>query len=67
MKFYPAYDYVLWQVHLYIWVSLLCVTVITFTVEFVNPYYATNTKAMLHIGDMFWYMFGALLTQGWLK
>ena len=52
---------------MYIWVSLLCVTVITFTVEFVNPFYATNTKAMLHIGDMFWYMFGALLTQGWLK
>ena len=52
---------------MYIWISLLSVTVITFTVDFLNPYYATNTKSMLHIGDVFWYMYGALLTQGWLK
>ncbi|XP_070179415.1 uncharacterized protein [Littorina saxatilis] len=51
-------------VHMYIWISLLGVTLITHTLEYFNPYYATNTKSMLHIGDMFWYMFGALLTQG---
>ena len=49
---------------MYIWISLLGVTIVTFLLESVNPYYDTNTQSMLHIGDMFWYMFGALLTQG---
>ncbi|XP_076442949.1 uncharacterized protein LOC143281595 [Babylonia areolata] len=52
------------KVHMFIWISLLSVTVVTFLLELVNPFYRTNTKAMLHLGDMFWYMFGALLTQG---
>lgn len=52
------------QVHMCIWFSLLGVTFITAVMEAFNPFYVTHPRSILHVGDMFWYMYGALLTQG---
>ncbi|KAK7480358.1 hypothetical protein BaRGS_00028405 [Batillaria attramentaria] len=52
------------QVHMCIWISLLCVAVVSYLLETVNPFYATNPRSLLHATDMFWYMYGALLMHG---
>ncbi|KAK7480388.1 hypothetical protein BaRGS_00028435, partial [Batillaria attramentaria] len=52
------------HVHMCIWISLLCVAVACCVMEAVNPFYVTNSRAMLHASDIFWYMYGALLMHG---
>ncbi|XP_067682011.1 glutamate receptor-like isoform X1 [Haliotis asinina] len=53
-----------WQVLMCIFISLLGVTTFYFLVERWNPYYEGKRKKKSMFGDAFWYMYGALLTQG---
>ncbi|XP_046342594.1 glutamate receptor 4-like isoform X1 [Haliotis rufescens] len=53
-----------WQVLMCIFIALLGVTTFYFLVERWNPYYEGKKKEKSMFGDAFWYMYGALLTQG---
>ncbi len=55
-----------WEVLMCIIISLLLITVIYFLVERWNPFYEGRKPQNSMFGDAFWYMYGALLTQGML-
>lgn len=53
-----------WHVYVSIATALPVTASILFVIEKYNPYYHTNAEKPHSFLYLFWYMFGALLTQG---
>lgn len=54
------------KVLMYTGISLCVVSILLFVFEKYSPYYSRQKRAdgLHHFSDSFWYMYGALLTQG---
>ncbi|ESP00146.1 hypothetical protein LOTGIDRAFT_141353, partial [Lottia gigantea] len=53
-----------WEVHVCIFASFLCIVIMLYSIERMNPYYTVQLDERPTIQGLFLYLFGALLAQG---